>query len=81
LSPYGAACLTSCKYPFPLNFFHFWIFNDFFNLYIWRPFSKFQDLNAPLEMEIHLPVKFSKDQIIGLREFGRTKSQREEEEE
>jgi hypothetical protein len=46
----------------------------------WRPFSKFQDLNAPLEMEIHLPVKFSKDRIIGLREFGRTKSQREEEE-
>ena len=34
LSPYGATCLTSCKYPFPLKFFHFWIFNDFFHLYI-----------------------------------------------
>jgi hypothetical protein len=22
-SPYGAACLTPCKYPFPLKFFHF----------------------------------------------------------
>ena len=33
-SPYGAACLTSCKYPFPLKSFHFWIFNDFFNFYI-----------------------------------------------
>jgi hypothetical protein len=28
-SQYGAACLTPCKYPFPLKFFHFWIFNDF----------------------------------------------------
>jgi hypothetical protein len=37
-------------------------------------------LNAPLEMEIHLSVKFSKDRIISLREFGRTKSHREEEE-
>jgi hypothetical protein len=45
-----------------------------------RPFWKFQDLNAPLEMGIHLPVKFSKDRIISLWEFGRTSSQREEEE-
>ena len=30
-SPYG---FTSCKYPFPLKSFHFWIFNDFFNFYI-----------------------------------------------
>jgi hypothetical protein len=29
-----AACLTSCKYPFPLKSFHFWIFNDSFNFYI-----------------------------------------------
>ena len=29
-----------------------------------RPFWKFQVLNAPLEMRIHLPVKFSKDRII-----------------
>jgi hypothetical protein len=33
-SPYGAVCLTSCNYPFPLKSFHFWIFNDFFNFYI-----------------------------------------------
>jgi hypothetical protein len=31
-----------------------------------RQFGKFQDLNAPLEMGIHLPVKFSKDRIISL---------------
>jgi len=37
-----------------------------------RPFWKFQDLNAPLEMGIHLPVKFSKDRITSLWEFGRT---------
>ena len=33
-SPYGAACFTSCKYPFLLKSFHFWIFNDFLNFYI-----------------------------------------------
>ena len=33
-SPYGAACFPSCKYPFPLKSFHFWIFNDFLNFYI-----------------------------------------------
>ena len=44
------------------NFLAFWPFP-------WqrRPFWKFQDLNAPLEMGIHLPVKFSKDRIISLR--------------
>jgi hypothetical protein len=47
----------------------------------WWPFWKFQDLNAPLEMGIYLPVKSSKDRIISLWEFGRTSSQREEEEE
>jgi hypothetical protein len=30
-SQYGAACLTPCKYPFPLKSFHFCIFNDFSN--------------------------------------------------
>jgi hypothetical protein len=30
---------------------------------------------------IHLPVKFSKDRIISLWEFGQTSSRREEEEE
>ena len=33
-SQYGAACLTPCKYPFPLKSFYFLIFNDFFNFYI-----------------------------------------------
>jgi hypothetical protein len=33
-SQYGAACLTPCKYPFPLKSFHLWIFNDFLNFYI-----------------------------------------------
>ena len=32
--PYGAACLTPCKYPFPLKYFHFWIFNNLFWFYI-----------------------------------------------
>jgi hypothetical protein len=31
-----------------------------------QSFWKFQDLNAPLELGIHLPVKFSKDRIISL---------------
>jgi hypothetical protein len=46
-----------------------------------RPFWKFQDLMALLEMRIHLPVKFSKDRIISFLVFGRTNSRREEEEE
>jgi hypothetical protein len=29
-SSYGAACLTTCKYPFPLKSFHFWILNNLF---------------------------------------------------
>jgi hypothetical protein len=33
-SQYGAACLTPCKYPFPLKSFHFCIFNDFSNIKI-----------------------------------------------
>jgi hypothetical protein len=33
-SPYGAAWLTPCKYPFPLKSFHFWIFNNLFWFYI-----------------------------------------------
>ena len=33
-SPYGAACLIPCKYPFPLKSVNFWIFNDFLNFYI-----------------------------------------------
>ena len=32
-SPYGAACLTPCKYPFPLKSFHFWIFNNLFRFF------------------------------------------------
>ena len=46
-----------------------------------RPFWKFQDLTAPLEMGFHLPVEFSEDRIISLWEFGGTSSRREEEEE
>ena len=43
-SPYGAACLTPCKYPFPLKSFHFWIFNNLFSFFLflyWWPFWKF----------------------------------------
>ena len=38
-SLYGAACLTSCKYPFPLKSFHFWIFNNLFWFYIGSHFE------------------------------------------
>ena len=34
LSPYGAAYLTACKYPFPLKSVHVWIFKDFFKIFI-----------------------------------------------
>jgi hypothetical protein len=43
-SSYGAICLTPCKYPFPLKFLNFWIFNNlflFFIFFYWRPFWKF----------------------------------------
>jgi hypothetical protein len=40
-SPYGAACLTPSKYPFPLKSVHFWIFNDFFKFLYWWPFWTF----------------------------------------
>ena len=42
-SPYGAACLTPCKYPFPLKSVHFWIFNDFLNFYIGGHFENFKN--------------------------------------
>jgi hypothetical protein len=39
---YGTACLTPCKYPFPLKFFNFLIFNDLFNFYIGGHFENFK---------------------------------------
>jgi hypothetical protein len=45
-SPYGAACLTPCKYPFPLKSFNFWIFNNlflFFYFYIGGHFENFKN--------------------------------------
>jgi hypothetical protein len=42
---------------------------------------KIPRLSAPLEIGIHLPVKFSKDWIISLWEFGQTSSRKVEEEE
>ena len=38
-SPYGAACLTPCKYPFLLKSFHFRIFNNLFWFYIGSHFE------------------------------------------
>ena len=46
-SPYGAACLTSCKYPFLLKSFHFRIFNDFLNFYIGGHFEMAAILKIP----------------------------------
>ena len=40
-SPYGAACLTPCKYQFPLKSFHLKILNNLFLLFLflyWWPF-------------------------------------------
>jgi hypothetical protein len=42
-SPYDAACLIPCKYPFPLKSVHFLIFNDFFNFYIGGHFENFNN--------------------------------------
>jgi hypothetical protein len=42
-SPYGAACLTPCKYLFPLKSVHFRIFNDFFNFHIGGHFENFKN--------------------------------------
>ena len=39
--PYGAACLTPCKYPFPFKSFYLWIFNNLFWFFLflyWQPF-------------------------------------------
>ena len=43
---YGWACLTPCKYPFPLKSFHFWILNNlflFFYFYIGGHFENFKN--------------------------------------
>ena len=53
-SPYGAACPTPCKYPFPLKSFHFWIFNDFFYFYIGGHFENFQKKNTTLSDDLFL---------------------------
>ena len=42
-SPYGTAGLTSCKYPFPLKSFHFWIFNNLYSFYIGCHFENFKN--------------------------------------
>jgi hypothetical protein len=38
-SPYGEACLTPCKYPFPLKSFYFWIFSNLLWFYIGSHFE------------------------------------------
>ena len=53
-SPYGAACLTPCKYPFPLKSVHFWIFNDFVNIYIGGHFENFKNKEHNLSDDIFL---------------------------
>jgi hypothetical protein len=40
-SPYGAACLTPFKCPFPLKFLHLWILSNLFLFFLflyWQPF-------------------------------------------
>ena len=44
-SSYGVACLTPCKYPFPLKYFYFWIFNNLFWFYIGSHFEMVAILN------------------------------------
>ena len=64
-SQYGAACLTPCKYPFPLKTFHFWIFNDFLNFNIGGHFEHFKN-RAQLWVMIYFCVKLQKDLLFGL---------------
>jgi hypothetical protein len=56
-SPYGAACLTSCKYPFPLKSFHFWIFTDFLIFYIGGRFEMVAILKIPRPECTNLPYR------------------------
>ena len=65
-SPYGAACLTPCKYPFPLKSVHIWIFNDFLKFLYWWPFGKFLKQRAQLWVMIYFCVKLQKDPLYGL---------------
>jgi hypothetical protein len=62
---YGAACLTPCKYPFPLKSFHFWIFNDFYNFYIGGHFENFKN-RAQFWVMIYFCVMFQKDLLFGV---------------
>ena len=62
-SPYGAAYLTPCKYPFPLKSVYFWIFNDFFLFLYWWPFGNFQKKRAQLWVMIFFRVKFQKNAL------------------
>ena len=71
LSPYGAACLTSCKYPLPLNFIHFWIFSNLFWFYIGSHFEmvailKILKTKAQFWVMIYFCVKFQKDPLYGV---------------
>jgi hypothetical protein len=59
----GAACLTPCKYPFPLKSFHFWIFNDFFYFYIG---GHFKNKEHNFWVMIYFCVKFQKDPLFGV---------------
>jgi hypothetical protein len=36
--------LLPCKYPFPLNFFHFWIFNNLFLFYFFYIGGHFENV-------------------------------------
>ena len=70
-SQYGAACLTPCKYPFPLKSFHFWIFNDFLNFYIGGPFEmsailKILKTKSTIWVMIYFCFKFQKDPLFGV---------------
>ena len=64
-SPYGAACLTPCKYPFPLKSVHFWIFNDFFLFLYWWPFGKFSKQKSTTLSDDLFFVKFQKNPMYG----------------
>ena len=65
-SPYGAACLIPCKYPFPLKSVYFLIFNDFFNFYIGGHFENFNNKEHNFWVMIYFCVKFQKDLLYGL---------------
>ena len=64
--PYGAVCLTPCKYSFPLKSFHFWIFNNLFWFYIGSHLENFKNKEHNFEWWSIFFIRFQKDSLYGV---------------